>query len=53
LDWADVLNERFPQPPYGGFESDLLIMPRFVPIFLTVHFSTFATKSARSDKPAG
>jgi hypothetical protein len=44
-------NERPPQLRYNGFEQHLLISPRFEAIFVTLHFSIFATKSARNRHP--
>jgi hypothetical protein len=51
------LNERPPQPRYDSFDQHFLITAGFVPIFVTLHFPTFATKSAHPGRhgrrPAG
>jgi hypothetical protein len=46
------LNERPPQPRYDSSDQHFLITAGFVPIFVTLHFPTFATISTHSGSAA-
>jgi hypothetical protein len=46
------LSERPPQPRYYSFDQYFLITAGFVPIFVTLHFPTFATESTQTRRAA-